>query len=52
MTTQDYKSYEALVQAKVAELTKEIKEQVAKVAYPSEAPVSVSRKEAGEVNKP
>lgn len=40
------------MQARVAELTREIEEKVAKVAYPSEDLISVSREVAGEVNKP
>lgn len=51
MTIQDYKTCEGLVQARVAELTREIEEKVAKVAYPSEDLISVIREVAGEVNK-
>lgn len=52
MTIQDYKTCEGLVQARVAELTREIEEKVAKVAYPSEDLISVTKEVPGEVNKP
>lgn len=52
MAIQDYKTCEGLVQERVAALTREIEEKVAKVAYPSEDLISVIREVAGEVNKP
>lgn len=52
MAIQDYKTCEGLVQARVAELTREIEEEVAKVTYPSEDPISVTKEVPGEVNKP
>lgn len=52
MAIQDYKTCEGRVQARVAELTRVIEEEVAKVTYPSEDLILVTKEVPGEVNKP